>query len=142
MSEITVLFKIKEEPIKEKINEELNWYDTIKKKMIVLYGGKLSFEYKKDEYLVKMGEEERQKRGIKSVFRMLPKAIDVEVKNYNKIEKITNKKEIENWFFSSSYVNDIFVEDINNEGIVFDVPDKEVDDFCYQLERQSFNFRT
>ena len=141
MAEIKVLFNIKEEPVVEKVNEELNWYDTIKKEMIILHGGKLSFRYKKDDYLVKMGEAERQKRGIKSVYRMLPEAADVEVKNYNNIKKETNRKHIENWFYSSSYINDVFVDGIDDEGIVLEVGDNEKNDFCYQLERQGFNFR-
>ena len=141
MAEVKVLFNIKEEPLVEKINEELNWYDIIKKEMIILHGGKLSFRYKKDEYLVKMGEEERQKRGIKSVYRMLPEASDVEIKNYNNIKKETNRKEIENWFYSSSYINDVFVDGIDDEGIILEVGDNEKEDFCYQLERQGFKFR-
>ena len=141
MKEITALFNIRQEPVIEKINEELNWYDTVKREMVVLHGGKLGFEYKKDEYLVKMGEGERQKRGIKSTYRMLPKAVDVEVKNYNKTKIITNQKEIESWFYSSAYINDIFIDGITEEGIIFSVPDEEVDDFCYQLERQGVNFR-
>ena len=86
MKEITVLFKISETPVEEKINRELCWYDTVKKEMIILSGGKLDFEYKKDDYLVKMGNEEKQRRGITSVYRLLPKASDVVVKNYNKIK--------------------------------------------------------
>jgi len=141
MAEIKVLFSIKEGPSVEKANEELSWYDIIKKEMVILHGGKLSFRYKKDDYLVKMGEEERQKRGINSVYRMLPEAADVEIKNYNNIKKETNRKKIENWFYSSAYINDIFIDGVDDEGIAFEVEDKEKDDFCYQLERQGFNFR-
>ena len=82
MSEITVLFDIKEESSKEKINEELNWYDIIKQKMLVFHGGKLAFRYKEDDYLIKMGEEERHRRGIKSTFRMLPEVEELIVDNH------------------------------------------------------------
>ena len=140
MPEIIVPLKVKEEPIKEKINEELNWYDTIKGEMLVFHGGKLSFRYKEDDYLVKLGAEERQRRGIKSTYRMLPIVENLEVKNYNKVNKITNRKEIENWFYISAYVNDIFVEDITDESIVFEVPDNEKEDFCDDLDGQGFRF--
>jgi hypothetical protein len=141
MKEVTALFSIKEEPTKEKAETALKWYDTVKQEMVVLYGGKLDFEYKEDEYLVKMGAEERRKKGFSNSFRLLPKVVDVEIKNYNKIKKITNQKQIENWFNSSTFVNDIFITNKNEEGIVFEVSDNEIDDFCYQLERQGFRFR-
>ena len=138
MAEIMVLFRIKEEPSKEKISEELNWYDTIKQKMLVFHGGKLAFKYKEDEYLVKMGAVERQRRGIKSTYRMLPIVEEMEVDNHFKMVKTTDRKEIENWFYSSSYINDISIDNINAEGIVFEVPDNEKEDFCNDLEGQGF----
>ena len=138
MSEVSVFFNIKEEPIKEKINEELNWYDTIQQKMLVFCGGKLIFKYREDPYLVKIGETERQKIGIKSTYRMLPEVEELEVCNYFKINKETNKKQIENWFYSSDYVNDTFIEDITEDLIVFKVPDNEKEDFCDDLEGNGF----
>ena len=140
MVEITVSFDIKEEPSKEKIYEELNWYDTLRQKMIVFHGGKLAFKYKEDEYLVKMGAAERQRRGIKSTYRMLPIVEDLVVSNHFRMDKTTNKKEIEGWFYSSNYINDISVENISDEEIIFKVPDTDLDDFCIDLEGQGFNF--
>ena len=140
MSLVTVLYTIKTEPAKEKINEELRWYDTIKREMQYFKGGKLTFRYKIDDYLVKMGEEERQRRGIKSVYRILPEVKDLEVKNhFNMIEK-NNKKEIEKWFNSYGNYSEAVMEETNREGMVFEVSDDEKDDFCYQLERQGFRF--
>jgi hypothetical protein len=138
MAEITVFFNIKKEPTREKVNEELNWYDTIKQKMLVFHGGKLAFKYKEDDFLVKMGAEERQRKGIKSTYRMLPEVEDIEFDNHFSMIRKTNQKIIENWFYSSEYVNDVSVEDITKESIVFEVPDNIEKDFCYDIEEHGF----
>jgi hypothetical protein len=138
MAEITVFFNIKDEPKKEKVNEELNWYDTIKQKMLVFHGGKLAFKYKEDEFLVKMGAEERQRKGIRSTYRMLPIVEDLEVNNHFDMIRKTNQKQIESWFYSSEYVNDISVEDITKESIIFEVPDSMEEDFCDEIEEHGF----
>ena len=140
MAEIAVFFNIKEEPNKEKINEELKWYDTIKQEMLFFNGGKLTFKYKEDDYLVKIGASERQRRGIKSTFRMLPEVEEVIVANYFNMIRKTNQKQIENWFYSSEYVNDIFVEDITNESIIFEVPDNLENDFFDELDNNGFKY--
>lgn len=143
MPVVTVIFKIDENPVKEKMEQELRWYDIIKQEMQIFQGGKLGFEYREDEYLIKMGEVERKKRGINSTYRLLPKVEELEVINYNNINKNTNQKEIEKWF--SSYLNyndsNITVAVTNNTEIEFDVPKKEIDDFTYQLERNSFSYK-
>ncbi|MHA1469102.1 MAG: hypothetical protein ACTSSP_00925 [Candidatus Asgardarchaeia archaeon] len=140
---ITVLFRIKSEPVKENIQRELSWYDTVKQEMQVLRGGKLGFEYREDEYLVTMGEEERNKRGIKSTYRMLPKAEDLEIINYNRVKTISNRKEVERWFDNYSNYNNSSVSIVGYEydGIEFDVPSNEADDFLYSCERRSFDYR-
>jgi hypothetical protein len=50
----------------------------------------------------------------------------------------TNQKIIENWFYSSEYVNDVSVEDITKESIVFEVPDNIEEDFCDDIEEHGF----
>ena len=108
--------------------------------MQVLIGGKLTFIYEEDDYLIKMGEVERKRRGISSTYRMLPKAEKVEVENYNITNRTTNQKEIEKWF--SSYLNynnsNISIESKEYIAIEFNVPEKEIDDFTYQAERNGF----
>ncbi len=140
MSEITVLFNIKEEHSKEQVYEKLNWYDTIQQKMLVFYGGKLSFRYREDDYLVKIGAAERQRRGIKSTYRMLPEVEDLEVNNHFDMVKITNKKEIENWFYSYNLDHNSDIEEITGESIIFEVPDNEKEDFCDDLEGKGFRY--
>ena len=138
MAEITVFFNIKEDPSKEKVNEELNWYDTIKQKMLVFHGGKLLFKYKEDDFLIKMGALERQRKGIKSTYRMLPEVEELEVNNHFKMVRSTNQKQIESWFYSSEYINDISVDSVTNDSIVFEVPDNIEKDFCDEIEEQGF----
>jgi hypothetical protein len=139
MSEITVLFDTKEEPSKEKVDEKLNWYDTIKQEMLVFQGGKLTFRYKEDEYLVKMGEAERQRRGINSTYRMLPEVEDLIVNNHFNMTKNTNRQVVEEWFTISDYDN-ISVIMTTNDEMIFDVPDDEKKEFCEDLEWQGFKF--
>ena len=140
MAEVVVLFNLKEEPKKEKIQEELNWYDQIRQKMLVFNGGKLVFKYKEDEYLVKMGAVERHRRGIKSTYRMLPEVEEMEVNNHFDMVKTTNIKDIEDWFKHSNYINDVLMSNTNHEGIVFEVPNSEKEDFCDDLEGQGFHY--
>ncbi len=140
MVEISVLLRIKDEPSKEKINEELNWYDTIKQEMLVFHGGKLSFRYQEDPYLVKLGAEERQRRGIKSIYRMLPQVEDLVVNNYFNMVKDSNRKEIESWFCNYNIYHDSDIEDITGESIIFNVPDNEQEEFCDELDRHGFEY--
>ena len=140
---ITVLFRIKSEPVRENIQRDLNWYDNVKQKMQVLRGGKLGFEYREDEYLVSMGEGERNHRGIRSTYRLMPKVEDLEVINYNNIKTTSNRKEVEKWFDNYSNYNNSSVSIVSyeNEGIEFDVPFNEMNDFVYSCERKGFNYR-
>ena len=142
MSVVTVFYNVDSQPAKESIQRELRWYDTIKKEMQVFKGGKLGFEYKKDDYLVKMGEQERKKRGINSEYRLLPKVEDLLITNYNKTNKTTNKKEVEKWF--NNYLNynnsEVIIITSNNAEVEFEVSKKEKDDFTYQLERAGFRY--
>jgi len=142
MPVVTISYTSKSSPVKEKIDRELNWYDTIKQEMQVFQGGELSFQYKEDEYLVKMGEEEKIQKNIKSNYRLLPSVKDLEITNYNKISKISNKGDIERWF--NSYVNytneEITINNKNDIEIDFDVPEKEVENFLDACERQGFEY--
>ena len=142
MPVVTISYTSKSSPVKEKIDRELNWYDTIKQEMQVFQGGELSFQYKEDEYLVKMGEEEKIQKNIKSNYRLLPSVKDLEITNYNKISKISNKVNIEKWF--NSYVNytneEITINNKNDIEIDFDVPEKEVENFLDACERQGFEY--
>jgi hypothetical protein len=140
MSEVTVIFDSKREPIKENIERDLKWYDHIRGEMLTFRGGELEFEYKEDDYLVKMGEEERLRRGVTSTYRMIPKPKNLKIINYNKTQIKTNKDLVKKWlkrYFSNNYDN-INVISENNNGIIVSVSDKELDDFLYDAERNGF----
>lgn len=140
MPEVTVLFNTKKEPVRENIQRELLWYDGIKSELLTFYGGQLTFEYKEDEYLVSMEPYEKVKRGITTTYRMLPKIENLEVVNYNKTKTITNEIKVRKWF--DNYINynntNVFVINLDKQGMLVDIPEKEMDDFLYQAERNGF----
>ena len=137
MPQVVVLYKTIKEPLREKGEKELQWYDNVRGEMLSFFGGRLGFEYKEDEYLVAMSQEDRTKKGISSTYRMLPKVVDVEIVNYNKMKTTTNEKEVKKWF--DNYVNynitEAYVSGWSNSGLTISVPDGEMDDFLYQAER-------
>ena len=107
--------------------------------MLHFEGGQLEFESKEDEYLIKMGASERNQRGIRSTFRLLPKITDLEINSTKKaLDNVLFKK------FFDGYLNynvSNIVADISSKtSAVCSVPDDEVDDFTYQLERQGFYY--
>ena len=124
---------------KENITSELRWYDTIKKEMLFFSGGKLDFEYREDPYLIKMEKEQREKLGIKSNYRLLPKVIDIKI---NKNIVSSDQLIIEKWFKDYTNYNnsEATIIESSREGIMFDVPDSELDYFTYQCERKGLQF--
>lgn len=143
MATITVMYNIKSEPFKEKIKRELRWYDNIKQEMQIFKGGKLGFEYKEDKFLVAMGEQERKRRGITSIYRMLPKVEEFEFINYGKMKTTTNENKIRKWFddYLNYNISNVVVISSDRDSIDFDVPEKEEDDFLYDCERNGFRTR-
>ncbi len=143
MPEVTVLYQSTTKPVRENIERELQWYDHIRGELLTFRGGKLDFEYKEDEYLVAMGQEERSLRGIATTFRMVPKVGDLKVVNYNKTETTNNEKVVKKWF--DDYVNYNITEASivwsNRNSITVDVSDGEMDDFLYQAERNGLRTR-
>lgn len=143
MPEVTVLFNVKNEPVKEKVERELFWHDNLRGELLRFYGGRLGFEYREDEYIVKMNPEERRRRGIRATFRMLPKVEEVEVINHNKTNRTSNESDVRKWF--DSYVNynvtNAHIVGFDRDSITVVISDKEVDDFLYQAERKGFRTR-
>jgi len=128
---LTIYFSAKNERIKEKVENNLLWYDTILKKMNTYKGGKLEFKYQKDEELEKLG--------YKNPYRTLPEVVELkEVKT----KQTNNKDEVVKWF--KRYVNynrsNIEIISSGSEGIEIDVPENEIDDFKYQLDRNRFDY--
>ena len=132
MKNISVSYGLKEISSQISVERDLMWYDNIKKEMQHFKGGQLVFEYKYDNYLEKLG--------YKNTYRTLPKVI--ELKEVSK-KKMSNKNEIINWFKSYVNYNDsgVVIEDVHEEGVSFNVPDNEVDDFSFGLDRSNFDYR-
>ncbi len=128
---ITIYFSAKNKNIKEKVENNLQWYDVVLKKMNTFKGGKLEFKYQKDEELEKLG--------YKNPYRTLPQVVELE-RTVSK--KITNKDEVIKWFKDYLNYNNNNIEIISSgsNGIEIDVPEKEVDDFKYQLDRNRFDY--
>ncbi len=128
---ITIYFSAKNKNIKEKVENNLQWYNTVLKKMNIFKGGKLEFKYQKDEELEKLG--------YKNPYRTLPQVVELE-RTISK--KITNKDEVNKWF--KSYMNynisDIEIISSGATGIEINIPEKEVDDFKYELNRNMFEY--
>ena len=139
MKQIIVTYRNRTSPSKISVENQLQWYDPIKKEMIHFEGGHLEFEYREDAYLVKTKATERSRRGIRSTFRLLPKVTDLQIRS-------TKKTLDDDGFikFFNSYLNynisDITVDISSKTTATCSVPDKEVDDFTYQLERQGFHY--
>jgi len=136
---IFVNYSITKEKVFQETSIDLFWYDSIKKELMKFKGTHLRFENKEDPFLVEMGEKERIKRGITSTYRVLPEVKNIE---FFKIENKIDKKKLKDFF--KNYLNyensDIEINYEDKEGISFNVPEKEIDDFIHQLERNRFNY--
>lgn len=139
MKQIIVTYRNRTEPAKTSVTSKLQWYDPIKKELQIFEGGQLKFEYKEDEYLVAMEATERLSRGIRSTFRLLPKVSDLKIKSTIGVLDNNRFKK-----FFDSYLNynisNIIAVFGNKKIATCDVPDEEVEDFSYQLDRQGFNY--
>jgi hypothetical protein len=126
MPNILVIKEKKNIKKRQKVERELLWYDHLKGKMEKFSGGKLTFEYGYDPEL--------------DVHRLLPKVDEVfETKNSQE----TDEESVDNWFKIYANYNETkaFPLATSDEGVVFDVPENEVEDFTYSLERQNIEFR-
>jgi hypothetical protein len=139
MKTVQINYSIKKVPSKDKVENNLQWYDIVKQEMCHFKGGQLQFKYMEDNYLVKMEEEERIKKGIKNNYRLLPVVVDLYTTSYKDVSK---KDEINKWF--NSYLNynnsNISMSNKTNKAVFFDVPDDEIDDFTYQVHRKRFGY--
>lgn len=142
MATVIVYCDVKETFEKDSVERDLFWHDPIKHELIEFRGGQLEFEYVEDPYLVKMGAEARSRLGINSTYRLLPKVSELKVVNYNKVKINTNKNEVSKFFSDyEKYGDTEIVMDRNDDYVfIFSVPEREVDDFTYQLERNGFRF--
>ena len=139
MANIEVIYTIKNKSIREKVNRDLQWYDNLKQEMQYFKGGQLVLKYKFDKYLDTLSEKERIKIGYKTPYRLLPEVTDLNVMAF---KSESNKDKILKFF--TDYLNynnsDISIISEDETSMNFDVPEKEIDDFSYQLDRNNFKY--
>ena len=125
MLTIIVFDAPKKEIIRTKIENPLFWYDPDTQEMLTFTGGALDLVNKVFD---------------KKLNRYVPKVIDVFQNN----EKISRSKETTMaWFMRYSNYNntDAAIVDSGVGEISITVPDKEIDDITYDLERNGIDFR-
>ena len=126
---LTINFSTKNKNIKEKVENNLQWYDTVLKKMNTYKGGKLEYKYQKDEELEKLGYD--------NPYRILPEVAELE-KTISK--SVSNKEEVIKWFKNYMRNSDIELISSGSNGIEINVPEKEVNNFKYELDRNRFDY--
>lgn len=145
---IKIFVHIPEEKAKSFVKNELKWYDNLYRKMLVFEGSHLSFEYVKEKYVEMPGkiiipeneatQEQKRKFGIKEKYRMRPKVEQVSFSGQNK-----NPKKLKKWF--ENYLNynnsSAELEDEGIDGFLFELDEKERNDFVYALDRDNFRYR-
>ena len=108
-----------------KVEKKLLWYDHKKKKMITLFGGKLSFENQYDSEI--------------DEYRMVPVVDEVFEK---KTKTVVDHERVDNWFDLFSNYNNTFVLKAGRteNGIIFNVPEEELKDFTSNLDRENIEW--
>lgn len=152
---VTKPFVRKEEKVP--IKTRLTWYDAFYKKMLILEGTKLSFEYQEEEFvniykyingvlkLIKRvslddaTEEQKRIFGIQKKYIMRPK-VEIHYKR-----KTTNKKSddaVQDLFkeYQNRNNTNIEINHIDNSSVVFSVPNGETSDFIYELNKNRMEY--
>lgn len=119
-----------------KVKRELLWYDTIRQEMQFFEGGNLKYVYKEDPYIVKMSSEEKKRKNISSTYRLLPEVEDLEIVDYGKKEKKSDKIKIMGFIKKYSYDNYVKIDIIaeSDAQIIVNIKEEDKDEFSYQLE--------
>jgi len=118
-----VFVRFKNPQVQKPIENALCWYDHINHKMLNFVGSRLVFSYKLDKKTNK--------------YQMIPEVLH-ETRPSNQVEQ----KSLNNWY--NNYLNyhnsGISISGQDDNGIVFEVPDEELDNVLYDLDRISFRF--
>jgi hypothetical protein len=140
-----------EKIIKEPVINNHYWYDSFYKKSYNFNCSSLNYKFENHYYiedeqgnkkqLVHASQDEFQKYGsvIKQakVLTVEPKIYEVNVK-----KKLSNKDSLKKLFNQWENYNNTKVDLIeeNTNGIFFSVPDNELDDFTFELEKNNFRY--
>ena len=123
--------KLTEHPVKvsQKIIRDLFWYDPEYQILRKFKGTRMDWEYYYDTSLSKPKN------------RLIPQIVTAE-QQVTVLRK--DIKDIIKWFDNYQNYNSTNIEIDHvlpgKKGVVFEVPDNEVDDFTYDLERNNFNY--
>jgi hypothetical protein len=145
-----MLFKFlyPKETKKEVLKQKLLWYDTFYKKMKEFHTSLLKYKQIKELYieledgsripLSEASKEQKKKYETKSEYRIIAEPIECIKKE---VDYINNKK-VEKWFEDYHKYNNSESEIIerNKDGILINIPDKEMDDVLYDAERHNIRF--
>lgn len=135
---------------KQPFLKEVYWYDTFYKKAHTFNCSKLNFKSVEEFYLdlggdvrvpvTKASKEDCAKFPIKKARRLVAEPYIYEVTTR---KNTTDNNSLKDWFTKYHNYNNSKseIEDENNYGISFLVPEKEASDFAYQLERNGFRYR-
>jgi hypothetical protein len=122
MKQVFVKSKARNTITRTKLERDLFWYDHKKSEMRKFRGGQLVFEFAYDNDL--------------DEYRLLPKVEDL---YQNSSSPIVDEKSIEDWFYTYSMYNNTKaeIENKSNAGLTFEVPENELSDFLYDLDRNN-----
>lgn len=133
----------------ETIHIKRQWWDSLYQKMLYFESSHLDFQYEQEKYVKTSNgnipvdeatEDEKNKYGISSIYRMVP----VE-KNY---KTVVNKKEINRSKCEQAFREYLKYNDVDNLNIIyksdncvlFDIDEDNIDDFSYFLDRSGIRF--
>jgi len=141
----TIIVRKQKESIPTKINNKLCWYDSFYKKMLNFEGSHLVFDYKIEKYIEfpdgskkpenETTKKEKDKYSIKEVYLSRPRVVDF-------LPKKDKIKDVKKWFETFLNYNNTsatILDDRKNE-TVFEIEEKDEDDFLYALERSGFRY--
>lgn len=134
MKEVIITYSKKIDKEIEPIEAEHLWYDNLKQEMKVFKCSYLSFEYQKDKYIEKMSSEERQLKGVTSVYRLLP------VPCYKEKEKVIFSNDKDEIIKYIRQFDNVFVNYVRDNELSVDVPESDVSDFTIELDNHRIEY--
>ena len=131
MQTFTIEFGKSNKSTKDPIVNKLTWYDPIKKEMLEFEGTSLTFEYRLDPYLNRLG--------YANPYRLLPKPV-VFNKKHNK--SISRKKDFDHFIkvYNNYARHEVVIIGKDSNGVIVQVADSEADDFKDELHKHKFKF--
>jgi len=132
------------------IEKEMFWYDGFYARMVSLRGSCLKYEYVDEEYIeledgTKIPKDEATPEQLRT--HSVKKAKRIKAFPNKFTVKVDTRRQdldaVRKWFHTYSSYNETGAERSSSDSnsVVFTVPQKELDDFAYNLERSGIRFR-